>query len=267
MGAVGELSGKTAIVTGGATGIGLAAARLLAERGAWVAILGHDREAIEDAVETLEAEGLTTIGLVADVTDENAVAKAFEEFERQAGPLSVLVCSAGIQPYGTVESTDPSMWDKVLSVNLRGAYVASHFAVPSMKRAGGGSVILVASVQGSATQQRVAAYTASKGGLLALTRAMAVDHAEEGIRVNSVSPGCIDAPMTHFSARMNATEDKIDALIASWGRMQPIGRVGRPSEVAEVISFLASDRSSFCTGSDFRVDGGLLAKLGVALPD
>ncbi|WP_245622404.1 SDR family NAD(P)-dependent oxidoreductase [Devosia epidermidihirudinis] len=262
-----ELGGKTAIVTGGASGIGFATARLLAERGALVGILGHDRGAVEHAVTELDGVGRGAIGLVADVADEAAMAAAFEDFERQAGALSVLVCNAGIQPYGTVEGTEPSVWDSVLSVNLRGAYLASHHAVPRMRKAGGGSIVLVASVQGHATQQRVAAYTASKGGLLALSRAMAIDHAEDGIRVNSVSPGCIDAPMTHFSAQMNAAPDKVDALISSWGQMQPLGRVGQPSEVAEVIAFLASDRASFCTGSDFKVDGGLLAKLGVALPD
>ena len=193
--------------------------------------------------------------------------RAFDTFERHAGFLSILVCSAGIQPYGTVETMGTADWDTVIGVNLKGAYLASRFAVPVMRQLGGGSIVLVASVQGTATQQRVAAYTASKGGLLALTRAMAVDHAADGIRVNSVSPGCIDAPMTRYSAAMNAAEDKVDDLIEAWGRMQPLGRVGQPAEVAEAIAFLASDRASFCTGADLKVDGGLLAKLGVTLPE
>lgn len=262
-----ELNGKAVIVTGGATGIGLATARLLASRGASVAILGHEADAVDAAVAELRGEGLNSAGLVADVSNEGDMQRAFEQFEIEVGALFGLVCSAGIQPYGTVESMDAASWDRVISVNLRGTYLASHFAVPAMRRAGGGSIVLLASVQGAATQQRVAAYTATKGAILALTRAMAVDHAPDGIRVNSVSPGCIDAPMTQYSARMNATPDKVDDLIATWGRAQPLGRVGQSSEVAEMIGFLISDRASFCTGSDYRVDGGILAKLGVALPE
>ncbi len=102
---------------------------------------------------------------------------------------------------------------------------------------------------------------------MALTRSLAVDHAEDGIRVNSVSPGCIDAPMTRMSAEETAKAGGVEALIETWGRAQPLGRVGRPEEVAEVIAFLVSDRASFCTAAEFRVDGGLLAKLGVALPE
>jgi NAD(P)-dependent dehydrogenase (short-subunit alcohol dehydrogenase family) len=154
-----------------------------------------------------------------------------------------------------------------MSVNLRGAYLASHFVVPHMRASGGGAIVNIASVQGIATQNRVAAYSTSKGGLLALTRAMAVDHASDGIRVNAVCPGCIDAPMTRMSAAETAAPGGEEALLESWGRSQPLGRMGRPEEVAEVVAFLASDRASFCTGAEFRVDGGLLAKLGVVLPE
>ena len=264
----GELEGKVAIVTGGATGIGLATARLMAERGAQVALLGHEREALDGAVAGLLADGLDVLGLLADVRDEEQVAKGFDLLKARFGALTTLVCNAAIQPYGTVEQMLPAVWDEVMAVNLRGAYLASHFAVSAIKAGGrAGSIIHVASVQGSATQARVAAYSTSKGGLLALTRAMAVDHAGDGIRVNAVSPGCIDAPMTRFAASQNAAAGEEEALIASWGRMQPAGRVGQPAEVAEMIAFLASDRASFCTGGDYRVDGGLLAKLGVVLPD
>lgn len=264
----GDFAGSTALVTGGATGIGFAAARLLAARGASVAILGHLPDDVNAAVTTLRAEGADAAALVADVSDPAAMAAAFKTLATTlTPPLKALVCNAAIQPYGTVETMAPDLWDQVIAVNVRGAYLASRAAVPLMRAAGGGSIVHVASVQGSATQERVTAYTSSKGALLALTRAMAVDHARDGIRVNSVSPGCIDAPMTHFAASENADPGEERALIETWGRAQPLGRVGTPEEIAEMIAFLLSDKASFCTGSDYRVDGGLLAKLGVVLPE
>ncbi|MEM0908141.1 MAG: SDR family NAD(P)-dependent oxidoreductase [Pseudomonadota bacterium] len=263
-----EFTGCTAVVTGGATGIGYATAQLLAERGADVAILGHISAEVEEAAARLGALGGRVAGIVADVSDAEAMAAGYAELTTKLpAPLRVLVANAAIQPYGTVETMDPLEWDKVMAVNVRGAFLASRHAVPLMRAAGGGSIIHVSSVQGNMTQDRVSAYTSSKGALHALARAMAVDFARDGIRVNSVSPGCIDAPMTQFSARMNSEPGGERALIANWGKAQPLGRVGLPGEVAEVIAFLASDKASFCTGADFRVDGGLLAKLGVVLPD
>jgi NAD(P)-dependent dehydrogenase (short-subunit alcohol dehydrogenase family) len=259
-----EFLGKTAIITGGATGIGLATARLLAARGARVGILGHEASAVAAACDAI---GAAAFPLVADVADPLALEAAFVRFDGLGLTLTTLVCSAGIQPYGTVETLPVAVWDQVIDVNLRGAFLAGKHAIPRMRAGGGGSIVLVASVQASATQNNVAAYSTSKGGMLALTRAMAVDHAVDGIRVNTVSPGCIDAPMTRFAASQNAAPGGEQALIDSWGRAQPLGRVGQPEEVAEVIAFLASDRASFCTAAEFRVDGGLLAKLGVALPD
>ena len=263
-----ELAGRAVLVTGGATGLGLAAARLAAERGASVALLGHLEAEVEAAAEGLRAEGVDAHALVADVSDPDAVEAAYARLDAFiAHPLRGLVCNAAIQPYGTSVSMGPAEWDAVYGVNVRGAYLAVRHAVPRMAKAGGGAVVNVASVQGHATQERVAAYSSTKGALHALTRALAVDHAGDGIRVNSVSPGCIDAPMTRFAASENAEPGGEDALIELWGRAQPLGRVGQPHEVAEMIAFLLSDRASFCTGSDYVVDGGLLAKLGVVLPD
>lgn len=262
-----DFSEKVAIVTGGGSGIGLAAARMMAERGAKVCILGHDSAQVIGSCELLQKAGLAIFPLVADVADPVQMETAFTQFDSLGLTLTTLVCSAGIQPYGTVETMSHEQWDQVISVNLRGAFLAGKHAVPRMREGRGGAIVNISSVQGSATQNNVAAYSTSKGGLLALTRAMAIDHAVDNIRVNTVSPGCIDAPMTRFSADETASPGGEQALIDSWGKAQPIGRIGQPEEVAEVIAFLASDRASFCTATEFRVDGGLLAKLGIVLPD
>ena len=260
-----DFEGRSALVTGGGRGIGLACARMLAERGARVAILGDDADVLSGAAAQACADSLDIIPIPADVRQEKEVASAVS----LSSTILELSASWSTTPQfsGTVDATPPSTWDSVMSVNLRGAYLASHFVLPHMRASGGGAIVNIASVQGIATQNRVAAYSTSKGGLLALTRAMAVDHASDGIRVNAVCPGCIDAPMTRMSAAETAAPGGEEALLESWGRSQPLGRMGRPEEVAEVVAFLASDRASFCTGAEFRVDGGLLAKLGVVLPE
>jgi len=179
------------------------------------------------------------------------------------GRVSALVNSAGIQRYGTAESTPTEVWDEVISVNVRSMFLAAKYAIPLMRRGGGGAIVNVASAQATASQRNVVAYTASKGAIVAMTRAMALDHAPDGVRVNSVSPGSVDTPMLRQSARDVSAEDP-DAVIAQWGAHHPIGRVGAPAEIADAILFLASPLSSFVTGADVRVDGGLLA--GVAVP-
>jgi NAD(P)-dependent dehydrogenase (short-subunit alcohol dehydrogenase family) len=152
-------------------------------------------------------------------------------------------------------------------VNLKGIYLASKHAIPQMRERGGGAIVNLSSVQAFASQKGVAAYTASKGGINALTRAMALDHAEENIRVNAVCPASVDTPMLRWSADLFKGEKSVEETVAEWGKMHPVGRVARAEEVAEVIAFLASPRSSFVTGGEYKVDGGMLASLGVALPE
>jgi NAD(P)-dependent dehydrogenase (short-subunit alcohol dehydrogenase family) len=178
-------------------------------------------------------------------------------------PLDSLVYSAGVQRYGSVVSTPIEEYDFVQQINARGAFLACQAAIPKMSR--GGAIVLVSSVQAIATQEGVAAYAASKGTLEALTRAMAVDHAKDSIRVNAVLPGTVDTPMVRTSAERFGGTDGLEQTLQRWGDNHPLGRVAHADEVANVIAFLLSDEASFITGSSYRVDGGLLSQLGVRL--
>ena len=263
---MGDLDGKVAIVTGGSTGIGRAAARRLAEGGAAVVIASHDEDSLREAVDELRGVRPAIEAVRADVRSEDDVRALCVATVQRHGGIDVLVNSAGIQRYGTVVDTDLALWDEVLEVNLRGAYLTARHAIPSMRERGGGSIVNVASVQALAAQTDVAAYAASKGGLVALTRAMALDHAPEGIRVNAVCPGSVDTPMLHWAADLHKGDDSVEHVLEQWGASHPLGRLCRPEEVAELIAFLAGPRSSYMTGAEHMVDGGLLARLGVALP-
>lgn len=262
-----SLQGRCAIVTGGAAGIGLASAQALAKRGATVTICAEPGAGAETAAAALRRDGLQVEGMAADVTDAGAMAEFVRSAVASSGRLDILVCSAGVQTYGTVPETSEADWDRVFAVNVKGAFFAARLVIPELRRRGGGAIVNIASVQAFATQRGVAAYAASKGALVALTRAMAVDHAAEGIRVNAVCPGSVDTPMLRSAARRFAGDRESDDLLRDWGAAHPLGRVGRPEEVAELVAFLAGDEASFITGAAYTVDGGLLATLPVPLPE
>jgi NAD(P)-dependent dehydrogenase (short-subunit alcohol dehydrogenase family) len=193
--------------------------------------------------------------------------RAVSEAVARHGGLDILACCAGIQRYGTVVDTPEDVWDDVFDVNLKGIYLASRFAIPEMKKRGGGAIVAISSVQAFASQAGVAAYTASKGAINALVRAMALDHAADNITVNAVCPASVDTPMLRWAADQWKGDRSQDEMIALWGKGHPLGRVGKASEIADLVAFLASDQARFITGADIKIDGGTMAKLGIVLPE
>jgi NAD(P)-dependent dehydrogenase (short-subunit alcohol dehydrogenase family) len=258
-----EHDGRVAFVSGAASGIGAATAQLLAERGASVAVNAADGAGVGTVVRQIKDAGGEAMAAVADVTDAAALHAVVDEVVARFGRLDILVASAGIQRYGTVTATSEALWDEVFAVNVKGTFLAVRECMPHLRRSHG-SVVIISSVQATVPQTRIVAYAASKGALSTFTRAVAVDEARHGVRVNSIAPGSIDTPMLRASAAMFG--DNADAMVHTWGSAHPLGRVGTPREVAEAASFLVGDRAAFITGAEMRVDGGLLAVLPAALP-
>jgi NAD(P)-dependent dehydrogenase (short-subunit alcohol dehydrogenase family) len=255
-----------AVVAGGSSGIGYASAKRLVEAGAEVLLGGIDEREVGSAVDSLAGDGATVRGFSGDLSQPDK-AEQFIELGARDAPLRVLVNSVGVQRYGTAEETSVELWDEVQRVNVRTAFLLAKFAVPKMRSVGGGAIVNVSSVQAFATQAGVVAYSSSKAALLGLTRALAVDHAGENIRVNVVCPASVRTPMLESAAALFASPGAADRLVAKWGAMHPMGRVAEADEVAEAVWFLASPSSSFITGSELRVDGGLLAAIGVQLEE
>jgi NAD(P)-dependent dehydrogenase (short-subunit alcohol dehydrogenase family) len=254
-----DFTGKVALVTG-TTGIGRAVALRLSEGGAAVVALGIDA-AGNDA---LARTGAAIHVRRTDVADPAQVEEAFRDIERTFGGLDIIVNAAAIHPYGDAVTTDPALFQRCLAVNVGSVHLTAHWGVPLMRKRGGGAIVNISSVQGHACQPGVAAYVASKGAIHALTRAMALDFAADGIRVVSVSPGSVRTPILELAARtFDGPGADIEAAFARFGAAHPIGRIGEPDEIAELVAFLASSRAGFITGSDHVIDGGLTAAIGV----
>lgn len=249
---------KVVFVTGGALGIGQAACEIFAERGAAVSIADWDAEAGERLAQQIADSGGRVRFQKANVSNFEDVRSATEATAREFGRIDSLVVSAGIQRYGTAVSTDEQQWDEVMGVNLKGAWNAAKACIPHILKQGG-SIVNVASVQSLASQQNVLAYTASKHGVIGLTRSMAMDFAKFGIRANAVCPGTVDTPMLKWAASLDPNPQSVyDACNA----MHPLGRIAQPREIGEVVAFLAHESSSFVTGAVWTVDGGLLTQIG-----
>jgi meso-butanediol dehydrogenase / (S,S)-butanediol dehydrogenase / diacetyl reductase len=257
-----EFENKAAIVTG-TSGIGRAIAIKLATGGASVMCCGIDPAANRELEQRVAADNVKLHVERCDVSQPDQVQAVVTKTVAQFGALDFIVNSAAIHPFGNAVETDPETWNRCMAVNLGSAFLLAHFGIPEIKKRGRGSIIIIASVQGTACQRGVAAYAASKGGLLSLTRALALDHAADRIRVNSISPGSIRTPMLEKSAAHFSPDSPVDTVVERFGAAHPLGRVGTVEEVAELAAFLLSDRSSFCTGGDYLVDGGLLAGIGV----
>jgi 3alpha(or 20beta)-hydroxysteroid dehydrogenase len=245
----GRLDGKVALISGGARGMGAAEARLFVREGARVVI----GDVLEEEGRKLASEiGDAALFTKLDVTDEDAWRGAVALARERFGRLDALVNNAGILQLGRLEDTRLEDFEQVIRVNLFGVFLGMKAAIPALRAAGGGSIVNISSVAGMHGVGCAVAYTASKHGVRGMTKTAAIELGADNIRVNSVHPGAIDTPMTRpegVETLLNATETPTT----------PIPRVGRPEEVAELALWLSSDASSFSTGSEFIVDGGLLA--------
>jgi NAD(P)-dependent dehydrogenase (short-subunit alcohol dehydrogenase family) len=253
--AVPRLTGKVAIVTGGSDGIGKATALTFAREGAKVVIVGRNEAKGRRALRELKEVGEATYFKV-DVSDSQQVKRMVEDTIQRYGRVDILINNAAICPPGDVVTTTEAIWDEVIDINLKGVFLCSKYAIPHMQKNGGGAIVNIGSINSLMAMENEAAYDASKGGVLMLTKAMALDFARSRVRVNCICPGAIETPM--LKASLDTAKDPKAARV-SLIQKHPLRRAGTPEEIAQAALFLATDDSSFITGATIPVDGGILA--------
>jgi NAD(P)-dependent dehydrogenase (short-subunit alcohol dehydrogenase family) len=248
-----RLEGKIAIITGAGSGIGRSCALALAREGARVALIGRRKDRLEAVASEIGNSALVIVG---DVTKKSDIDHMVEQTVASFGGLNVLINNAGVLHAGTVEQITEAQWDETFNVNVRGVWLLSRAVLPHLRKAGGGSIINIASVLGINGIRNRASYSPSKGAVVLLTKCMAIDHGHEKIRVNAICPGLVETDLTAPLLRSGPDPEAVRReRVAAY----PIGRLGQPEDIAGLTVFLASDESSWVTGTVFPVDGGYLA--------
>ncbi|MCI3273442.1 SDR family NAD(P)-dependent oxidoreductase [Streptomyces cylindrosporus] len=243
---------RVAVITGGASGIGLGIAHRFALDGHHVALLDVDIEAAESATAEIRNAGCKALAVEVDVVDRQSVAAAFDDVRTILGPVGILVTSAGVEKFAPLCKIEPEEWDRLLAVNLTGTFTCVQAAVPDMVAAGWGRIVTISSSSAQSGAPNMAHYAASKGGVIALTKALAVEFARQGITVNTIPPSLVDTPMAR-QAEAAGDFPGIDVI----GPMIPLGRAGVPADIAAACSFLCSEGGGYITGQVIGVNGGM----------
>jgi len=247
-----RLNQKTALITGGGTGIGKATAELFSREGARVAILGRRRQPLEMVANNIHRRGGEAIALPGDVRKASDCGRAVKKTLEKFGTIDILVNNAGVFSETDPRKTSEKDWDKIIGINLKGSYLMTQQSITVMLKRGKGSIVNISSILGLIAMPGTFVYNASKGGMIALTRSIAIDYAREGIRCNCVCPGGVETPM--LEKELKSPEGR-----KFLNEMHPMGRMGQPLDVAYAILYFASDESSWVTGAILPVDGGYTA--------
>ncbi len=253
-----RLAGRTSVITGGGSGIGRATSILMSQNGAKVVVADVDSRGGEETAREIRKHDGEAIFVKANVSKTGEVTNLMRAAVRKFGSIDILFNNAGIPGPHSITETSEEEWDRVLSINLKGVFLCSKYAIPHMIRNKGGAIVNTASAVGLVGSAGQAAYCASKGGVVILTKAMALDCAASGIRVNCVCPGFVETPMVErFLSRIGASERR--KVVEGLKKLHPLGRFAKPEEIAEAVVYLVSDEASFVTGCAFPVDGGWTA--------